>query len=136
MFCNKVILSVVAICDRVSKVIKRLCLFCLTALCDWLAKLITFLTNQKQAKPTAAWLHAFSRAWQRSRVFASSSDWFMALFVSIVTRHRIDLVLVLHSIENRSNTAGSHNKTAQKQTRFHPISQRNYLQIMKLKRTK
>ena len=46
--------------------------FCFTIFCDWLTK------------PVPSCSHAFSRAWRRLRVFASSSDWFVALFESLV----------------------------------------------------
>ena len=43
--------------------------------------------------------HVFSRAWRELHAFASSSDWFMALFASVV----ISLGFVLpYSTENRS----------------------------------
>ena len=35
-------------------------------------------------KPTTPFSHAFSRAWRQLRVFASNSDWFIALFTSVV----------------------------------------------------
>ena len=42
--------------------------------------------NQSDAKlkPIVIWSHAFSRAWRRLDVFASSSDWFLVLFSSVV----------------------------------------------------
>ena len=67
------------------------------------------LLNQSDAKlkPIATWSHAFSCAWRSLRVSASSSHWFVLLFtflwLAIVI---IALVLVLlHSIENRSSTS-------------------------------
>ena len=45
--------------------------FCFTSLRDWLAKIVSCS-------------HAFPRAWHRLSVFASSSDWFVALFKSIL----------------------------------------------------
>ena len=30
------------------------------------------------------WSHVFSRAWRRLHAFASNSDWFIALFTSVV----------------------------------------------------
>ena len=42
--------------------------------------------NQSKAgpKPIVTWLHAFSRSFRRLHVFASSSDWFTVLFMSVV----------------------------------------------------
>ena len=42
--------------------------------------------NQSDAKlkPIVTWSHAFSRAWSRLRVFASSSDWFLVLFSCVL----------------------------------------------------
>ena len=34
-------------------------------------------------KPIVFWPHAFSRAWPQLHVFASNSDWFIALFTSV-----------------------------------------------------
>ena len=54
------------------------------------------------------WPHAFSRAWRRLLVFASNSDWFIALFTCVVigqSNYFGFLVSVLrHTIENRSTT--------------------------------
>ena len=47
--------------------------------------------------------HAFSRAWHGRHVFASSSDWFIGLFTTVVIGQSNTLVLVLrHSNQNRS----------------------------------
>ena len=40
--------------------------------------------NQWKAKTIVSWSYAFSRAWHRLHVFASNSDWFIALFQSVV----------------------------------------------------
>ena len=63
--------------------------FCFTALCDWFKKNSRHLINQSDAKPEpfATWSHAFSRAWRRLRVCASSSHWFVSLFTFIVIVH-------------------------------------------------
>ena len=47
------------------------------------------LLSQSDVKPKliATWSHAFSRAWRRLRVFASSSHWFIALFTFVVIGH-------------------------------------------------
>ena len=53
--------------------------------CDWFKNATHFL-SQSEAKPepTVTCSHAFSRAWRRFHVFASSSDWFIVLFTSVV----------------------------------------------------
>ena len=57
--------------------------------------------NQWEVKPIVNCSHAFSRAWRRLHVSASNSDWFVALFPSVVIGQVITLVFVLrHSIEN------------------------------------
>ena len=45
-----------------------------------------FFLNQWEAKqkPIVPWSHAFSRAWRRLHVFASSSDWLIVLFMFVV----------------------------------------------------
>ena len=45
-----------------------------------------FLTGDMQ-KPILSCSRAFSRAWGPLHVFASSSDWFLALFASVVVGH-------------------------------------------------
>ena len=45
----------------------------------------TFLTNEKpKQKPTETCSHAFSRARRRLHEFASTSDWLVVLFVSVL----------------------------------------------------
>ena len=39
---------------------------------------------RSKSKPIVCWSHAFSRAWRYLHAFASSSDWFIALFTSVV----------------------------------------------------
>ena len=39
---------------------------------------------QWETKPIVFSPHAFSRAWRQLHVFASNSDWFIALFMSVV----------------------------------------------------
>ena len=58
-------------------VIALVLLYC--ALCLVNKTRATFSTNEKQNRS-----HAFSRAWRRLHVFASNSDWFIALFTSVV----------------------------------------------------
>ena len=51
-------------------------------LSDWLKKTrATFLTNQI---PNVTWSYAFSRAWRWLHIFASSSNWFLVLFSSVL----------------------------------------------------
>ena len=67
------------------KIYSRLLWFYFTTLCDWLA--IRVPLSQpigKQTKTNRALLAAFSRAWRRLPEFASTSDWFIALFPSVV----------------------------------------------------
>ena len=74
-----------AVFNWVSKVISRLLWFCFTALCDWSPKSRHFLNQwEAKAKPIVPRSHAFSRAWRRLHVFASSSDWSIVLFKSVV----------------------------------------------------
>ena len=40
--------------------------------------------DQGKAKTIVSWSHAFSRAFHRLHVFASNSDWYIALFPSVV----------------------------------------------------
>ena len=46
------------------------------------------LLNQSDAKPKpiATWSHAFSRAWRRSRVFATSSHWLESFTLVVVVK--------------------------------------------------
>ena len=56
-------------------------------------------------EPMVPWLSAFSRAWRRLHVFASSSDWFIVLFRSVVIgqSNYFGLVLRLHTELKTSN---------------------------------
>ena len=69
-----------------SKVISQLLWFCIATLCDLCDKISRHLINQLEAKPKpiVTCSHAFSRAWHRLHVFASSSDWFIGLPASVV----------------------------------------------------
>ena len=40
--------------------------------------------SEVKPKPIVIYLHAFSRAWHGRHVFASSSDWFIGLFTTVV----------------------------------------------------
>ena len=85
-----------------SKLIPQLLWFCIATLCDWLKNLAPLL-DQSEVKPIVIYSHAFSRAWHGRHVFASSSDWFIWLFTTVVIGQIITLVLVLrHSNKNRS----------------------------------
>ena len=48
--------------------------------------------NQSDAKvkPIATWSLAFSRAWDRLRVFTLSSHWFVVITLVLVLRHSIE----------------------------------------------
>lgn len=53
----------------------------------WLVSKIhpTFSSNEtSRTKPIETCLHLFSRAWHRLRVFATSSNWLIPLFASVV----------------------------------------------------
>ena len=58
----------------------------------WMAKLAPFFQQMgSQTKTNRASLaRAFSRAWHRLHVFASSSDWLIVLFRFVVTGQRND----------------------------------------------
>ena len=60
-------------------------LVCIATLCDWL-KISRHFLNQSEVKPKplATYSYALSRAWHGRRVFASSSDWFIGLFTTVV----------------------------------------------------
>ena len=60
-----------------------------TTLCDWLAKLAP-VSQPIKNKIT----RAFSRAWRH--IFASNSDWFIALLVSVVTGDSNSLLAFVH----------------------------------------
>ena len=50
-----------------------------------MVKLVPFFEPMgSQTETNRAWLHAFSRAWCRLHVFASSSDWLIVLFTFFV----------------------------------------------------
>ena len=72
-----------------SKVISRLLWFCFTRLYDWSTKFVPFTQPMgSQTETNRAWSHAFSRAWRRLHVFASSSDWLIVLFTSVLIGQR------------------------------------------------
>ena len=77
-----------AIFNRVSRIIRNCFGFALLRYMIGL-KRSCYLLNQSDTKqkPIATWSHAFSHAWRRLRVFASSSHWFIVLFASLVTIH-------------------------------------------------
>ena len=61
-------------------------MFILT-LYPWLVKKISrhFVEQSEvKPKPTVIYSHAFSRAWHGRHVFASSSDWLIWLFATVV----------------------------------------------------
>ena len=59
--------------------------FCIATLCDWLKMSRHFLDQSEvKPKPIVTYSHAFSRAWHGRHVFASSSDWFIRLFTTVV----------------------------------------------------
>ena len=63
----------------------RLLWFRFTTLCDWLKNSRHFFDqSEAKLKPIVTCSHAFSRAWRKIYAFASSSDWFIALFASVV----------------------------------------------------
>ena len=67
----------------------------------WLAsKTLRHFLNQSGAnlKPIVPCSHAFSRAWRRLLVFASSSGWFVALFVSVLISQSNYFGLVLQDL--------------------------------------
>ena len=47
-------------------------------------KISRHFLNQSEVKPIVTCSHAFSRAWRRPHVFASSPDWFVELSVSVM----------------------------------------------------
>ena len=61
--------------------------FCFTTLCDWFKKLAP-PAQPIRCKTNRDLVARVFRAWRRSRVFASSSDWFIALFSFVVIGHR------------------------------------------------
>ena len=75
-----------AVFNWVSKVISQLLWFCIATVCDWLKNLAPLFFDQSEVKPKpiVTCLYAFSRAWRRLHVFASSSDWFIGLFTTDV----------------------------------------------------
>ena len=70
---------------RVSKAIRYCFGFFIATLCDWLENLTTLdQPIRSKTKTNRDLFHAFSRAWRRLQVFASSSDWFIGLSASVV----------------------------------------------------
>ena len=67
----------------VSKVNMRLLWFCFTVIGSKNSRNFLNQSNAK-LKPIVTWSHAFSRAWRRLYVFASSSDWLLVLLSSLV----------------------------------------------------
>ena len=47
--------------------------------------MVNKLALEANPKPVVTRPHAFSRAWRRLHAFASNSDWFVTLFLSVVT---------------------------------------------------
>ena len=86
-----------------SKVISRLRWVCFTAVCDRLAKLAPF--SQPMGSQTQTNCDLLARVFPRlpRRVLASNSDWFIALFTSVLIgqSNYFDFGL-RHSIKNRS----------------------------------
>ena len=78
--------------------------FCFTTLCDWLAKFAPLFQPMRSKTTTTVRVsrsHAFSRACRLLHEFASSSDWFVAQFTSVVTGQSNYFGF---SFENRSKT--------------------------------
>ena len=86
------------------KVISRLLWFSITTPYDWLTKLVLLKLSQRIVFS----MHAFSRAWRETHVFASSFDWFVVLFTSVAIGQRnnfsfwfddtqLETVLIRHS---------------------------------------
>ena len=74
-----------AVFNRVSKVIRVCFDFFFTTLRDWFLKLAPLSQPMRiKTKTYRGLLAAFSRAWRRLHVFASSSDWVTALFIYVV----------------------------------------------------
>lgn len=74
-----------AVFSWVFKVISRLLSSCFTMQRDWFKSWCHFLNQWKsRPKPIVTCSYAFSRAWRRVYVFASNSDWPIALFLSVV----------------------------------------------------
>ena len=69
-----------------SKVVSQLLWVCIATLCDWLKNLgpLPRPIREEKPKPIVTYSHAFSRAWHGRHVFASSSDWFIGLFTTVV----------------------------------------------------
>ena len=68
-----------------SKVITQLLWFCIATVCVWLNISRHFLNQSEvKSKLIVIYSHAFSRAWHGRHVFASSSDWFIGLFTTVV----------------------------------------------------
>ena len=78
-----------AVFNGVWKVIAELLWFCFTTLYDWFKKNSRNQLNQSDSTPNAiaTWSYAFSRAWRRLRVFASSSHWLVLLLSFVVIGH-------------------------------------------------
>lgn len=76
---------IAAFSSGVTKAIARLLWLCFTALCDWFVKLAPFSQpTRDKTKTNRAWSYAFSRAWRRLYVFASSYDLFIALIATVM----------------------------------------------------
>ena len=82
--CEGIQKCVIVIHDRQSGF--QLLWFCIARLCDWLKKTSRHFINQSEVKPKpiVTCLHAFSRAWHRLHVLATSSDCFIGLSASVV----------------------------------------------------
>ena len=69
-----------------SKLFSPLLWFLFTAFCDWSEKWRHFVTQwEAKSKQIVTSSHAFSRAYLWFHVIALNSDWFIALFASVVT---------------------------------------------------
>ena len=81
--------------------------FCIATVCNWLKNLAPLSQPIKvKPKPIVTYSHAFSRAWHGRHVFASSSDWLIGLFTTVVIDQSNYFGFgfgLRHSIENRCN---------------------------------
>ena len=79
----------------------------------------------------------FSRAWHRLHVFASSSDWLIALFASVVIGQSDYFGFSLLTLENSSNFTQYNHGMLDLQNEEKVVSEsvRNYEHFPKLKKT-
>ena len=73
-----------ALALEILQIILQLLWFGIATVCDLLKKSRATFRSEVKPKPIVTCLHAFFRAWGRLHVFASSSDWFIALFTTVV----------------------------------------------------